>query len=79
MDTLGPAKNVQIILIFMIMYHLGPQLGVWIMQVSTFSSALINRFHCITVYSGTFNFGPGLVLSTDELVFPGGLCSQCRC
>ena len=30
----------------MIMYHLGPQLGVWIMQVSTFSSALINRFHC---------------------------------
>ena len=22
----------------MIMYHLGPQLGVWIMQVSTFSS-----------------------------------------
>ena len=32
----------------MIMYHLGPQLGVWIMQVSTFSSVLINRFHCIT-------------------------------
>ena len=31
----------------MIMYHLGPQLGVWIMQVSTFSSVLINRFHCI--------------------------------
>ena len=30
----------------MIMYHLGPQLGVWIMQVSTFSSVLINRFHC---------------------------------
>ena len=29
----------------MIMYHLGPQLGVWIMQVSTFSSVLINRFH----------------------------------
>ena len=32
----------------MIMYHLGPQLGVWIMQVSTFSSVLINRFHCST-------------------------------
>ena len=31
----------------MIMCHLGPQLGVWIMQVSTFSSVLINRFHCI--------------------------------
>ena len=31
----------------MIMYHLGPQLGVWIMQVSTFSSVLINRLHCI--------------------------------
>ena len=31
----------------MIMHHLGPQLGVWIMQVSTFSSVLINRFHCI--------------------------------
>ena len=31
----------------MIMYHLGPQLGVWIMQMSTFSSVLINRFHCI--------------------------------
>ena len=30
----------------MIMYHLGPQLGVWIMQVSTFSRVLINRFHC---------------------------------
>ena len=26
----------------MIMYHLGPQLGVWIMQVSTFTSVLIN-------------------------------------
>ena len=33
----------------MIMYHLGPQLGVWIMQVSTFSSVLINRFHCIHI------------------------------
>ena len=30
----------------MIMYHLGPQLGVWIMQVSTFSRVLINRFYC---------------------------------
>ena len=37
------------VLIFqVIMYHLGPQLGVWIMQVSTFSSVLINRFHCST-------------------------------
>ena len=25
----------------MIMYHLGPQLGVWIMQVSTFSSVQV--------------------------------------
>ena len=35
----------------MIMYHLGPhvQLGVWIVQVSTFSSVLINRFHCINI------------------------------
>ena len=33
----------------MIMYHLGPQLGVWIMQASTFSSVLINRFHCIHI------------------------------
>ena len=33
----------------MIMYHLGPQLGVWIMQVSTFSRVLINRFHCISM------------------------------
>ena len=33
----------------MIMYHLGPQLGVWIMQMSTFSSVLINRFHCIRI------------------------------
>ena len=31
----------------MIMYHLGPQLGVWITQVPMFSSDLINRFHCI--------------------------------
>ena len=31
-----------------IMHHLGPQLGVWFIQVSTFSSVLINRFHCIT-------------------------------
>ena len=30
----------------MIIYHLGPQLSVWIMQVSTFSSVLINRFRC---------------------------------
>ena len=56
MDTLGPAKSVQIIKVswfsrsvYMIMYHLGPQLGVWIMQVSTFSRVLINRFHCIVL------------------------------
>ena len=30
----------------MMKHHLGPQLGVQIMQVSTFSSVLINRFHC---------------------------------
>ena len=53
-NTLGPAKSVQIIKafrlsrsVYIIMYHLGPQLAVWIMQVSTFSSVLINRFHCI--------------------------------
>ena len=33
----------------MIMYHLGPQLGMWIMQVSMFSGVLINRFHCISM------------------------------
>ena len=33
----------------MIMYHLGPQLGVWIMQVPTFSSVMINRFHYIYI------------------------------
>ena len=31
----------------MIKHHLGPQLSVWIMQVSLFSSVLINRFHNI--------------------------------
>ena len=30
----------------MIKHHLGPWLGVQIMQVSTFSSVLINRFYC---------------------------------
>ena len=30
----------------MIRHHLGPLLNVWIMQVSLFSSVLINRFHC---------------------------------
>ena len=33
----------------MIKHHLGPQLRVWIMQVSLFSSVLINRFHYITI------------------------------
>ena len=38
----------------MIKHHLGPQLGVQIMQVSTFSSVLIYRFHCTVepVYYG---------------------------
>ena len=31
----------------MIKCHLGPQLGVWIMQVSLFSSVYIDRFHCM--------------------------------
>ena len=35
--------------VYMMIYHLGPQLGMWIMQVSTFSSVLINRFHCNTL------------------------------
>ena len=29
--------------------HLGPQLSVWIMQVSLFSSVHINRFHCTSI------------------------------
>ena len=29
--------------------RLGPQLSVWIMQVSIFSSVYINRFHCSLV------------------------------
>ena len=33
----------------MIKCSLGLQLSVWIMQVSTFSSVHINRFHCIPV------------------------------
>ena len=38
--------------VYIIMYHLGPQLlGVWIMQVSTFSRVLINRFHCYNYLS----------------------------
>ena len=46
----------------MIMYHLGQQLGVWIIQVSTFG-VLINRFHCkavchqcISTFHGVFVF-----------------------
>ena len=31
------------------MFHLGPQLSVWIMQVSIFSSVQINRFHCMII------------------------------
>ena len=46
LGTSQKCPDYQGVLIFhMIMYHLGPQLGVWIMQVSTFSSVLINRFH----------------------------------
>ena len=39
----------------MIMYHLGPQLGVWIMQVSTFPRVLINRFHSNGQLTGDIN------------------------
>ena len=54
MDTLGPTKSVLIIKVswfsrsvYMIKHHLGLELSVWILQVSLFSSVLINRFHCI--------------------------------
>ena len=33
----------------MIKCHLGPELSVWIMQVSSFSSIHIKRFHCINL------------------------------
>ena len=33
----------------MIKCHLGPPLSAWIMQVSSFSSVHINRFHCIAI------------------------------
>ena len=50
MDTFGPAKSVQIIKVSRfsrsVYIIMGPQLSVWIMQASTFSSVLINRFHC---------------------------------
>ena len=31
------------------LHHLRPQLSVWIMQASLFSSVLINRLYCINV------------------------------
>ena len=54
----------------MIKHHLGPLLGVWIMQVSLFSSVLINRFHCITdqknqVYNTISNKNIYLIRSPD--------------
>ena len=45
----------------MIMYHLGPQLGVWIMQVSTFSRVLIRgstvAFNCSNILFGNLYVG----------------------
>ena len=52
-DQKGP--DYQGVLIFQIILyekcHLGPQLSVWIMQMSLFSSVHINRFHCIAILS----------------------------
>ena len=55
----------------MLMYHLGPQLGVWIMQVSTFSSVLINRFHCECIISSD------LCIGNPSPVFPVCVCVIC--
>ena len=53
LGTLHKCPDYRDILIFrsfnMIKCHLGPQLSVWIMQVSLFSSAHINKFHCVQV------------------------------
>ena len=52
LDTLGSTDSVLITevsrSVYIIKDHLGPQLSVWIIKVSSFSSVLINRFHCIT-------------------------------
>ena len=56
MDILGPAKclDYQGVQIFQVSLHdnvsfVTTAIGVWIMQVSTFSSVLINRFHCMKI------------------------------
>ena len=41
--------NQGVLIIHMIKHHLGPQLSMWIIQVSILSSVLINRFHCISL------------------------------
>ena len=66
----------------MIMYHLGPQLGVWIMQVSTFSSVLINRFHCmyiimiIKIIIASFHDGDIKIMITQSLTIAHSLFSK---
>ena len=48
LGTSQKCPDYQGVLIFQISLHDNvSQLGVWIMQVSTFSNVLINRFHCI--------------------------------
>ena len=39
-----------VLVIYMIKSHLGLQLSVWIMQISLFSSAHVNRFHCKCIW-----------------------------
>ena len=59
-DILGPAKcpDYHGVLIFQVSLHDNASfgttaIGVWIMQVSTFSSVLINRFHCSRICIST--------------------------
>ena len=51
MDTLGPTKRILIIVGVLIVQAtevlpMGPQIIVWVMQVSLFSSIHIDRVHC---------------------------------
>ena len=51
LGTTKKCPDYQGVLIFQVSlyekHHLGPQLSMWIIQVSLFSSVLNNRFHCI--------------------------------
>ena len=48
LGTNKKCPDYQVLIFQVIKHHLGPSLSVWIMQVSLFSSVLINRFHCTT-------------------------------